>query len=127
MRWPQIVHSSPILIRAERPIATNIPIIRNPDGEPPEALTTMEQKADYMHRVVSAFDFGMAPTTATLRLFRGWQDVFDAYSLPASPGYHAIRAFFGWPAVPAAPFAKEPDYLEQDAREGRTDGCEHLV
>lgn len=98
-----------------------------PDQEPPEVLLSLIQKADYVHRIVAALDFGLPPDSATLRLFRGWQEVFDAYPLPASPGYHALRAFFAWPEVPGAPFAAPPAYVAQDAREGRSDGCEHLV
>lgn len=98
-----------------------------PDTTPPEEFTSVSQKADHMHRVISAFDFGLPPDAATLRLLSGWREVFDAFALPASPGYHALRTYFGWPAVEKAPFPGEPAYLTQDAFEGRTDGFEDCV
>jgi len=98
-----------------------------PDREPPQELFTLRQKADYLHRIVSAFDYGIPPDSATLQLLAGWQDVFDAFPLPSSPGYHALRDFFGWPEAEKAPFQSQPIYLTQDAFEGRTDGYEDMV
>ena len=98
-----------------------------PDENVPLEFVTLNQKADYVHRIVSAFDFGLPPDSATLRLFSRWQEVFDAFPLPASPGYHALRSYFGWPEVGREPFPSEPEYIRQDARDGRTDGCEDQV
>lgn len=98
-----------------------------PDVDPPDAFETIEQKADYLHRIVSAFDFGLPPDAATLRLFSSWREVFDAFPLPASPGYHALRMYYGWPAVEKAECQSEPSYLRQDALEGRIDGFESFV
>ncbi len=98
-----------------------------PDTIPPSEFFTLEQKADYMHRVISAFDFGIPPEAATLRLFSGWQDIFDRFPLPASAGYHALRTYFNWPEVKRETFLTEPAYLKLDAFEGRVDGCEDHV
>lgn len=98
-----------------------------PDETPPTEFFTIHQKADYVHRIVSAFDFGLPPDAATLLLFSRWQEVFDAFPLPASPGYHALRSYFCWPAVKKEPFPSQPSYLKQDTAEGRIDGCEELV
>jgi hypothetical protein len=98
-----------------------------PDCDPPQVLQTLEQKADYLHRIVAAFDFGIPPDAATLRLLSTWRDVFDAFPLPASPGYHALRSYFAWPESEQAPFPFEPTYLRQDAWESRVDGCEDRV
>ena len=98
-----------------------------PDEPPPREFSSLAQKADYVHRVIGAFDFGLPPDAATLRLFSTWRDVFDAFPLAASPGYHALRSYFGWPAIERAPFPGEPAYLRQDAWEGRTDGFEDRV
>lgn len=98
-----------------------------PDTTPPTEFFTLSEKADYLHRVLSAFDFGLPPDVDTLRLLSGWREVFDAFVLPGSPGYHALRSYFGWPAVEQAPFPGEPAYLKQDALEGRTDGFENCV
>lgn len=98
-----------------------------PDTIPPEEFFTLSQKADYLHRVLSAFDFGLPPEAATLRLLAGWREVFDTFVLPGSPGYHALRSYFGWVPVETTPFSGEPAYLKQDAFEGRTDGFENRV
>ena len=98
-----------------------------PDALPPIEFLSLSQKADYLHRVLSAFDFGLPPDAATLRLLSGWQEVFDAYALSGSPGYHALRTYFGWSAIEKTPFAGEPAYWRQDALEGRVDGCENRV
>ncbi len=98
-----------------------------PDEPAPTEFVSLAQKADYFHRIVSAFDFGVPPDAATLRLFHHWREVFDAHPLPHSPGYHALRAYFGWPEIPKEPFCRVPAYLEQDAREGRSEDCEPMV
>ena len=98
-----------------------------PDTPPPEEFWTLSQKADYLHRVMSAFDFGLPPDAATLRMFSEWRDVFDAFPLSGSPGFHALRSFFGWPRIEQTPFSGEPAYLKQDDFEGRTDGFETRI
>ena len=98
-----------------------------PDSIPPTELNELSDKADYLHRVLSAFDFGLPPEADTLRLLSKWREVFDTFQFPSSPGYHALRSYFGWPAVAQAPFPGEPTYLKQDALEGRTDGFENCV
>lgn len=98
-----------------------------PDQKLPQEFFTQQQKADYLHRLIGAFDFGLPPDAATLRLLSGWQDVFDAYPLPSSSGYHALRSYFGWPPVAKAPFPMEPAYLRQDSLEERVDGFEECV
>jgi hypothetical protein len=98
-----------------------------PDEAPTTEFFTINQQADYVHRNVSAFDFGLAPDADTLHLFSEWLEVFDAFPLPASPGYHALRSYFGWPAVAKEPFPLEPSYLMQDSVEGRVDGYEELA
>jgi hypothetical protein len=95
-----------------------------PDVDPPDELVTMEQKADYLHRIVGAFDFGIPPDRSTIRLLAGWREVFDQHPLPGSPGYHALRRYFGWPEVERTTFFVEPAYRKLDALEGREDGFE---
>jgi hypothetical protein len=98
-----------------------------PDQDPPDDLVTESQKADYMHRVVTAFDHGVVPDEPTLELLSRFRDVFDKYPLNASPGYHALRCLFGWESVERLPFFDEPTYLKFDRIEGRTDGCEDML
>lgn len=98
-----------------------------PDRDPPAELITLEQKADYLHRVLAAFDHGIPPTEPTLRIFRDWQEVFDCFPLSGSPAYHALRAYFGWSEVPRTRFFGAPAYQLFDRLEGREDGFEDRV
>jgi hypothetical protein len=93
-------------------------------------LGTDEAKADYVHRVCSAWDFHVLPEPETFELFSGWKGIFDKYPLPTSPAYNAFRAWFGWPAI-AAPRglpAPTPLYVALDQQEGRSDDpCERMI
>ena len=98
-------------------------------SELPETLDTDEQKADYIHRLCSAWDFDIYPEKATFALLQGWRDVFDRYPIPESPAYHTFRQIFGWEAVP---LVRNPSvrltYEVLDRREGREpDACLRFV
>ncbi len=55
-----------------------------PDCEDaPSTLETDEAKADYVHRVCSAWDFHILPEPETFGLFAQWKDVFDSFPLLA--------------------------------------------
>jgi hypothetical protein len=101
-----------------------------PDADtPPEELLSVEAKADYVHRIVSAWDFGITPEPETFALFSQWKEVFDAFPIETSLAYHAMREWFGWEPVPLPPgiYLPEPRYRELDRIEGRTDPCEHMI
>ena len=98
-----------------------------PDQDPPEELATDADKADYLHRIVSAFDHGVVPDGSTLDLLSGWKEIFDRFPLKASPSYHALRSIFGWEPVERLPFFTEPAYLKFDRIEGREDGFEDWI
>ena len=106
---------------------TNLDCSVYPDRDPPERLVTESEKADYVHRVIAAFDHGVVPDGATLDLLSQFRDIFDRYPLAASPAYHALRSFYGWEAVERLPFMAEPTYLKFDRIEGRTDGFEDSI
>lgn len=98
--------------------------------EPPEALETPEAKADYVHRICSAWDFGVHPEQATFDLFERWQDVFERFPVLTSPAYHAFRAWFGWRALKTPPGlpAMTPRWVHLDRLENRSvDPCESMV
>ncbi len=59
--------------------------------QPALELREAGDRADYVHRVCAAWDFGIVPEVLTFRLFRAWRDIFDRYPLPHSPAYHAFR------------------------------------
>jgi hypothetical protein len=99
-----------------------------PDLEnPPDDLPTPEDKADYVHRICSAMDFGIFPEETDWELFRGWKDVFDRFPLPHSTSYHTFRAWYRWESVPSSPPSGKPRYMIMDEREERTDPCEGWV
>jgi hypothetical protein len=98
-----------------------------PDIDPPDDLSTPEDKADYVQRICGAFDFGIVPEGYTLKLLAAWKDVFDRFPLKSSPAYHALRAFYGWEAVEQGPYLGTPTYIKLDRMEGREDGFEEWV
>ncbi|NJM40289.1 MAG: hypothetical protein HC853_05760 [Anaerolineae bacterium] len=74
-----------------------------PDVEPPDELTTFEERVDFVARLCGAWDFGILPDMVTVREVqrREWRDVVDACQLLASPTYHLLRT---WHNLPEAPF-----------------------
>src|SRR5947209_8076673 len=98
--------------------------------EPPTTLDSPEEKADYIHRICSAWDFGIDPDPETFDLFSGWKDVFDRFPVLTSPAYHAMRMWFGWEPLPyptGLP-APVPRWVHLDRLEGRDDDpCEAMI
>ena len=94
-----------------------------PDVEPPDDLPTDEDKADYIHRLCGAWDFGIVPEEESVRELRGWKHVFDRFQIPRSPAYHAFRMWFRWEPVPSLPPFGRMYWEALDAEEGRTDPC----
>lgn len=90
--------------------------------ELPQELVDERDRADYVHRICGAWDFGIVPEWETFELLGGWRSVFDRFTLPHSPAYHAFRSWFGWPAVEKGTVVET--YAERlDRREGRSDPC----
>lgn len=94
---------------------------------PPEDLPTREAKADYLHRVCSAFDFGIFPERRDWERFAAWRTIFDAFPLPHSPAYHTFRARFGWDPMPKGICGLVAPWQVQDLRKDRTDPCDGMV
>lgn len=97
---------------------------------PPRRLDSAEDRADYVHRICAAWDYGVPPTPATFALLAAWKDVFDRFPIVTSPAYHAMRLWFRWDPVPRPPglHVPEPRYVEYDRLEGRgADPCELWV
>lgn len=97
---------------------------------PPRSLDSPEARADYVHRICSAWDYGVPPMPETVALFTGWKDVFDAFPIVTSPAYHALRLWFRWEpvSIPAGLLAAAPRYIDYDRQEGRReDPCEHGI
>ncbi len=86
----------------------------------PEELQSPGERADYVHRICSQWDFGIPPERKTFELFLSWRIIFDRYPLPHSPAYHAFRSWFGWPEIEKKQVLDT--YAERlDRREGRED------
>jgi hypothetical protein len=99
-----------------------------PDVEnPPDELPTLEDKADYVQRICSAFDFGIFPERGDWLRFAEWKEVFDRFPLPHSPAYHTFRSSYGWPGVSRGSHGLTPGWKIADTREGRDDPCENTV
>jgi hypothetical protein len=99
-----------------------------PDLEsPPDDLPTPEEKADYVHRICGAFDFGIFPERDDWLLFAGWREIFDRFPLPHSPAYHTFRARYRWPEVARGSHGLTPGWKIADLHEGREDPCENMV
>jgi hypothetical protein len=94
---------------------------------PPDDLLTPESKADYVHRICTAFDFGVFPERADWDRFSQWKPIFDFFPIPDSPAYHTFRQWFGWEPITRGTCGLEPPWRIQDRREGREDPCEHTV
>jgi len=93
-----------------------------PDVEsPPRSLDAPTARADYVHRVCSAWDYGVPPHPDTFALFATWKDVFDRFPVVTSPAYHAMRMWFRWEPVPipSGLHPPVPRYLDYDRMEGR--------
>ncbi|MGH7556748.1 MAG: hypothetical protein ACREMD_03000 [Gemmatimonadota bacterium] len=96
-------------------------------ARPPDHLVMPAEKADYVHRVCAAWDFGIVPEPETFSVLGGWRSIFDRYPLPLSPAYHAFRSLFGWP--PAEKEKILSTHAERlDLAEGRPeDPCREMI
>jgi hypothetical protein len=98
--------------------------------QPPDELVDDFAKADYLHRICTAWDFGIMPDRATSKLFAGWKDIFDRFPVSMSPAYHTFRAGLAWNVIPWPEGIKPPtpQWEHQDGIEGRdADPCEGMV
>src|SRR5438477_2131308 len=90
-------------------------------SEPPSELNSLEDRADYLHRVCAAWDHHVHPEPLTFELLSTWKTVFDLYPVLTSPAYHAFLTWFGWEPLPVplnlAP--PTPLYIHLDRLEGR--------
>ena len=97
-----------------------------PDSDALPDPQTPGERADYIHRICAAWDFGIVPDRETFEALSAWRAVFDDYPLPDSPAYHAFRSWFGWPSV-ARGAVLETTAERLDRREMRSDPCAELL
>ena len=111
----------------------NLPIDHSvyPDlDDLPDELPDDFAKADYVHRICTAWDFGVFPDRETFKLFEGWKHIFDKFPVITSIAYHTFRFKFGWEEFPWPPGIKAPTprWEIMDRMEGRgSDPCEEMV
>jgi hypothetical protein len=92
---------------------------------PPDHLTTLADRADYLQRICAQWDYGIVPEPQTFRLLSQWKAVFDAFPLRHSAAYHTFRMIFGWKHL--AGHTLRATYEIYDLQEGRTDPCLHWI
>ena len=59
------------------------------------ALDTAEA-GRLVHRICSAWDYGVHPGSRKRSRLERWKDIFDRYPVLTSPAYHAFRGWFRW-------------------------------
>jgi hypothetical protein len=87
--------------------------------EAARSLDTAEARADFVHRICGAWDYGVVPTRETFEMLSGWREVFERFPIRDSPAFHAFCERFGWPHGHGR--ITRARYEVLDAREGRTD------
>ncbi len=73
-----------------------------PDVPVPAELRSLEDRADFIARLCSAWDFGVLPRAETVDEIRkpDWRAAVDACRLLTSPAYHRLRRWHGLPEEP---------------------------
>jgi hypothetical protein len=91
-----------------------------PDVEPPERLSTLADRVDFLARLCSAWDFGLIPWSETVEEIRRpeWAEAVEACRLLTSPAYHLLRRWHRLSPLP---------YLGQSLRYIREDPCLQFV
>ncbi len=90
------------------------------ESEWPTLPLTLEEQADYLHRLCSSWDFyGFAPDQASLRGLADWRDALQRFPILQSPAYCGLCDFLGIPHGPPEPYLGRLPWEEQDEFEGR--------
>ena len=91
----------------------------------PDELTTIEDQADYIHRLCGSWDFyGFPPPLETLQLLALWPEALLRFPILQSPSYCALCDYYGLPHGPPEPFLGRLRWEEEDERDGRgVDPC----
>lgn len=85
-----------------------------PDVEPPEELSTLAERIDFIARLCSAWDFGLLPEWETVVEVRrpAWRAAVDSCRLLTSHSYHLLRRWHGLPPLPY--LGSVPAYIRED-------------
>ena len=99
-----------------------------PDEAPPDAELgplTDSEKAEHIHRVCAAWEFGLLPEEETFQTLAAWKDIFERFPLSNSIAYHTFRFLLRLPSLPGE--ILEAPYERLDREEGRSDPCTLFV
>ena len=86
-----------------------------PDTAPPEELTTLADRVDFIARLCAAWDFGLLPGWETVMEVRkeSWRQAVDECRLFTSPTCHLLRQ---WHHLPPLPYLGSiPAYIREDS------------
>ena len=85
-----------------------------PDVPPPEELSALAERVDFLARLCAAWDFGLLPDRETVEEIRRpeWRRAVDACNLLTSPAYHLLRS---WHNLPKRPYlGRKLAYIVED-------------
>ncbi len=90
------------------------------ESEWPAEPLTLEEQADYIHRLCSTWDFyGFLPDAETLRALSTWREALVCFPLLQSPAYCALCDLLKVPHAPPEPYLGRLPWEESDELEGR--------
>lgn len=95
----------------------------------PDELVKVEDQADYIHRLCSAWDFyGWPPEPEFLNELQDWHEALIGFPLLQSPAYCALCDYLEIPHEPPQPYPGKLTWELQDEQEGRDlDPCFFLI
>ena len=73
-----------------------------PDCPPPQELTALPERIDYLARLCAAWDFGLLPDVAVVKALRAseWTEAVDKTRLLTSHSYSLLRRWHGLEQLP---------------------------
>jgi chromosome condensin MukBEF complex kleisin-like MukF subunit len=89
-----------------------------PDVEPPNELSNLADRIDFLARLCSAWDFGLLPQEDTIAEVRRdeWREAVNLCRLLTSPTYHLLREWHGLERLPhlghQLPYIRDDPNLE---------------
>ena len=90
------------------------------EDELPNELIGIEEQAEHVHRLCSAWDFyGFPPTRKALEGMKEWRRAFESFPILNSPAYCALCELLGFPHGPPEPYLGKLRWEEDDELEGR--------
>lgn len=90
------------------------------ESEWPSQPLTLEEKADYIHRLCSSWDFyGFAPDRETLQELAHWGEALVCFPILQSPAYCGLCDHLKLPHGEPEPYLGKLPWEEADELDGR--------